>query len=172
MAYVDTNVVIAKYAPRDPLNKDARAFFSYSKTWKVISPISIVELIAVLSRLETELEVPAELESEPWSRRIRAVAEFFIRDCRLLIVSSPITARTKIAGTAFIIPLEYQSSIRQAHALKLKTLELIHLKCAENVKKSGAELNYFVTGDIDVLSHAEVIKDNLGITVTPPNKDL
>jgi len=172
MAYIDTNVIIARYAPKDPLNKDAQAFISSTKTRKLISPISVVELMAVLSRLETELDVPTELESEPWGRRIRAVAEFFIRDCRLSIVSFPINAKTKIAGTAVTIPLEYQSSIRQAHALKLKTLDLLHLKCAEKIKKLGIELNLFVTGDEDVLSRAEVIKSNLGITVTPPKEDL
>jgi predicted nucleic acid-binding protein len=60
---VDTNVVLARFAPKDPVHAAARKFFS-SPGERIISPVSIVEMNAVLSREFLGLEVPTFLSGE------------------------------------------------------------------------------------------------------------
>jgi len=46
----------------------------------------------------------------------------------------------KFAGTALSVPLEYHNSMRLAHALELKTLDLIHLAYTDSLRKWGHEV--------------------------------
>ena len=169
MAYVDTNVILAKYFPADRLHNRATAFLGLDEPRKIVSPVSVVELGAVLSRLQRELRAPEELLKQPPRRRIRAIVEFLIRDCSLVIEAVPARAKVKLAGTILSIPLEYQRSLQLAHALELKALDLIHLAYADNLRKWGHEIETFVTGDSDILSKAEEIQEQLGIEVKEPD---
>jgi predicted nucleic acid-binding protein len=168
MAYVDTNVILAKYFPEDKLHSRAAAFLELGRKRKIASPVSVVELAAVVSRLQRDIRAPKEVLQEPPRRRIRATVEFMIRDCNLTITSVPARAKIKIAGTILSVPLEYDSSIRLAHALELKTLDLIHLAYADNLRKWGHEVESFVTGDSDILNNSEKIQEQLGIEVKEP----
>jgi predicted nucleic acid-binding protein len=147
MAYIDTSVILAKYFPQDKFHAEATGFLEASRKRKIISPVSAVELAAVVSRLEKELQAPQEILAEPPRRRNRALVEFFIKDCNLQVANVNAYAKIKLAGTTLPVPLEYQSCIRWAHALKLKTLDLIHLVYADNLRKWGYDLDTFVTGD-------------------------
>jgi predicted nucleic acid-binding protein len=168
MAYVDTNVILAKYFPDDTLHGKAERFLDQRADRKVVSPVSVVELAAVVSRLDADIRAPKELLQESPRKRVRAVVEFLIRDCNLTVATVPARARIRFAGTILSVPLEYQRSIRLAHAFKLKTLDLIHLAYADNLRKWGHEINTFVTGDRDVLSNSEQIREQIGIEVKEP----
>lgn len=172
MAYVDTNVILANYFPEDKLHSRASAFFELSRKRKIVSPVSTVELFAVVSRLETEIQAPKEILEEPPRRRVRALVEFLIRDCKLFLASVPAQAKIKIAGTVLSVPVEYESCIRLAHALKLKTLDLIHLAYADNLRKWGHDVGVFVTFDGDILRSSANIQQQLGIEVKEPSRDL
>jgi len=167
MAYVDTNVILARYFPEDKLHRKATAFLEADRK-KIASPVSVVELAAVVSRLQSEMRAPRELLREPPTRRIRAIVEFLIRDCNLIIIAVPARAKIKFAGTILSVPLEYHSSIRLAHALELKALDLIHLAYADTLRKWGHEVETFVTGDSDILNNSEKIREELGIEVEEP----
>jgi len=168
MAYVDTNVILAKYFPDDALHGKAERFLDHGGDRKVVSPVSVVELAAVISRLDADIRAPKELLQESPRKRVRAIVEFLIRDCNLTVATVPARARIRFAGTTLPIPLEYQRSIRLAHGLKLRTLDLIHLAYADNLRKWGHEINTFVTGDRDVLSNSEQIREQTGIEVKEP----
>jgi predicted nucleic acid-binding protein len=168
MAYVDTNVILAKYFPEDRLHSKATAFLELNRKRKFVSPVSIVELAAVVSRLQRDIRAPRELQQEPPRRRVRAIVEFLIRDCALTVAAVPARAKIKFAGTILSVPLEYHSSIRLAHALELKTLDLIHLAYADNLRKWGHEVAAFVTGDSDILNKSDKIQEQLGIEVKEP----
>ncbi len=172
MAYVDTNVIVAKYFPDDEFHGEASSFIELSRKRKVISPVSVVELAAVTSRLEAELQAPKELLEEPPRRRIHVLVEFFIRDCNLTLASVPAQAKIRVAGAILRVPVEYQSSNRLAHALKLKALDLIHLAYADNLRAWGYDLDTFVTCDEDVLKRSENIQQILGFRVKGPSKDV
>jgi len=57
LAYVDTDVLIAAYAPKDPLRSAAKAFLAKSRAPRIISPLTFAELSSVLSRVEESLEL-------------------------------------------------------------------------------------------------------------------
>jgi len=167
MAYVDTNVIIAKYVPADKLNSRATKFLE-CKDRKIASPVSIIELAAVISRMDSNMEAPPELLQEPPKRRVRTLVEFMIRDSRVFIASVPAQARIKVAGAVLSVPIEYQNCIRLAHALKLKTLDLVHLAYADGLRKWGHDIDTFVTFDIDILERSDAIHDELGIEIKEP----
>ncbi len=56
MAYVDTNVLVAAYSPKDPLYLAARSFLSKQQPRKVVSALTFEELSAVLARMKPELQ--------------------------------------------------------------------------------------------------------------------
>jgi len=169
MSYVDTNVILAKYFPGDKVQIQASLFLE-TRQRKIVSPITVIELAAVISRLDVELKAPKELLDERPKRRIRALVEFMIRDSDLVLAGLSIQTKVKLGKTVATIPIEYHSSLRLAHALKLKTLDLLHLSYADLLKRSGYELENFVTYDQDVLAKSKEIKEETGIQVKEPSQ--
>lgn len=169
MAYVDTNVILARYFPDDELHADSTIFLESTRKKKIVSPVSAAELAAVVSRIEAELQAPTELLQEPPKRRVRALVEFFIKDSGLLMASAPVQARVRLGGTVLLVPIEYHNCIQLAHALRLKTLDLMHLAYADSLRKWGHELDSFVTGDEDILARSDAILEQLGISVKKPS---
>jgi predicted nucleic acid-binding protein len=172
MAYVDTNVILAKYFPEDKLHAAATAFLELSRKRKIASPVSMVELASVVSRLQREISAPKEILQEPARRRIRAIVEFMIRDCNVTLMALPARARIKLAGAILSVPLEYHRSIALAHALELKTLDLVHLAYADTLRNWGNDVEIFVTGDKGILYNSEKIHEQLGIEIKPPSESL
>jgi predicted nucleic acid-binding protein len=168
MSYVDTNVILAKYTPKDKLSNRATAFLEEGRSRKIISPVSVVELAAIISRLETDIQAPEELLREPPRRRIRAFVDFMVKDCGLFVASVPTQVRIKIAGSVLSVPIEYQSCLLWAYALKLKTLDLAHLAYADVLRKWGHDIDTFVTFDGDILEKSSQIKTELDIEVKEP----
>jgi predicted nucleic acid-binding protein len=136
---------------------------------KLISPISLVELTAVLSRVDHALRAPDELLQETPRRRVRALLEFLIRDSNLHVASVPAKAKLQVGGTSFSIPIEYHTCIRLAHALKLKTLDLLHVAYADNLRKWGFDIKSFVTLDQEIIGKAKEIRQETGIEVREPS---
>ena len=169
MSYVDTNVILAKYFPGDRVQPQASLFLE-TRPRKTISPITVIELAAVISRLDVELKASKELLDEKPKRRIRALVEFMIRDSDLVVASVSVQTKVKLGKTVTTIPIEYHSSLGLAHALKLKTLDLLPISYADLLKRSGYELENFVTYDQDVLSKSKEIKEETGIEVKEPSQ--
>lgn len=169
MAYVDTNVVLAKYFPEDSAHRRAVRFLEQSAVRKMISPISLIELAAVLSRIDPALRAPEELLQETPRRRVRALLEFLIKDTHLHVTTVPAKAKLRVGGTSFTAPIEYHTCIRLAHALKLKTLDLLHVAYADNLRRCGYEIETFVTFDQDILGKANEIQQETEIEVKEPN---
>jgi predicted nucleic acid-binding protein len=168
MAYVDTNVILAKYVPTDKLSRRATAFLDQSRNRKIVSPVSVIELAAVISRIDSKMQAPQELLQEPPKRRVRTLVEYMIRDSGFFLASVPAQARIKVAGVVLSVPIEYHSCIRLAHALKLKTLDLLHLAYADGLRKWGHDIDTFATFDVDMLERSSAIHDELGIEIKEP----
>ena len=168
-AYVDTGVIIAKYLPGDPYHDRSISFLASATRRKIVSPLTLVELMAVTSRHIETLQVPEKVLQEPPRKRTRGIVEFFLRDSNLTPVAIQMHARIKAAGSIMTIPLEYVRTIRLAHSLKLRTLDLMHLAYAENIRSSGEELDTFVTNDRDILKKSDEIEKLLEIRPEEPS---
>ena len=49
--YVDTSVIVARYKPRDEMYNSAESLFNQGGVHFFVSPLTLVELYAVLSRI-------------------------------------------------------------------------------------------------------------------------
>ncbi|OLD03933.1 MAG: hypothetical protein AUJ07_05160 [Crenarchaeota archaeon 13_1_40CM_3_53_5] len=169
MAYVDTGVLIAAYAPKDPLRSAARNFLGKSRASRIISSLTFEELSSVLSRIEENLELPSILRQEPPQRRIRALVEYVVRDCRLTIASQVGSSRIRLGGRSVTMPMEYSTAAALAPKLKLRSLDLLHLAYASLISRLEFSISSFVTGDETILGKTDEIQESLNITVTHPD---
>ncbi len=168
MSYVDTNVILAKYFPGDRVQAQASLFLE-NRERKLVSPVTVLELASVISRLDNALTAPKEFFDVTPKRRIKALVEYMIRDNNLMPATLTVKTKVKLGKTLVMIPIEYHSGLRLAHALKLKTLDLLHISYADLLKRSGYELEHFVTYDQDILAKSREIKEETAIEVTEPS---
>ena len=160
--YVDTSIIIARYKPNDPLHSIANRFFEKDYDF-IISPITIVELYSVLSRIKPFLKFKEELKNA----NIDTIVAFIIYDSKLRIVTRSFMPSMQILGKKFRVPLEYRLAMKFAEKLQLRTLDLLHIAYAYMLRDM---LDYVVTGDDDVLKARELIKQCTGLEVVSPSK--
>src|SRR5437016_6892388 len=110
MAYVDTNVLVAAYSPRDPLYQSARSFLSEQQPRKIVSALSFAELTAVLARVRPELQLPEPVQKEPFKRRIRAAVEYIFKDAGLTLASQVGTSIIHVGERTVPIPIDRKST--------------------------------------------------------------
>src|SRR5438128_12439772 len=122
MAYVDTNVLVAAYSPRDPLYQSARSFLSEQQPRKIVSALSFAELSAVLSRVRPELQLPEPVKKEPFKRRIRAAVEYIFKDGGLTLASHVGNSITHVGALTVPFPLDCSKAASEAYILRLKPL--------------------------------------------------
>jgi len=170
MAYVDTNVLVAAYSPRDPLYQSARSFLSEKQPRKIVSALSFAELTAVLARVRPELQLPEPVQKEPFKRRIRAAVEYIFKDAGLTLASQVGTSIIHVGERTVPIPMEYSRAASEAHKLRLKALDLLHLAYASLISRLEFKLDLFVTADQDILDRTSQIEEALGLrTMHPKN---
>lgn len=168
MAYVDTNVLVAAYAPKDPLHLAAKSFLSKRQPRKVASALTFEELSAVLARMKPELQLPEPIQMEPLNRRIRVAVEYIFKDAGLNLASHVGNSVIRVGDRTVPVPMEYSKAASEAHKLKLKALDLLHLAYASLIDRLEFKLDRFVTGDQDILNATSEIRDSLGLTATHP----
>jgi len=159
--YVDTSVIIARYKPQDPLYSIANKFFATKNIEFIISPLSLVELNAVISRL-----LPYSITIPSTIKKLDAptLVEFIVSDCNLKLVSRSYLTAYQVGSMRVRIPLEYYLALLIANKVKLRTLDLLHLAYVYLMKNY---VNIFITGDDDILEKRDTIK-NLDIKVMHP----
>ncbi len=163
--YVDTNVIIARYKPQDPLYSTANEFFTRKDIEFIISPLSLVELNAVISRLlPSNIIVPSNIKKID----VPTLVEFIIYDCNLRLVSKSYLTAYQIRKMKVRIPLEYYLALLIADTIKLRTLDLLHLAYVYLMKDY---VSVFVTGDEEIIERKNVIK-KFGIRIIHPEEFL
>ena len=162
--YVDTNVIIARYKPNDPLYQYAEKLLVRDDLSFYISQLTIVELCAVLSRIIDEIDV-----GDQTPINLDTLISFIIEDCKLKITAETYSTVMKIAGQEIRIPVEYYVAYRNAERLKLRTLDLLHLAHVTTLKKAYG-IQTFITGDEELIEKAEVIKEALNVNIVHPKE--
>jgi predicted nucleic acid-binding protein len=160
-AYVDTSVIVARYKPDDPLHEASENLFKLSEAVLYISPLTIVELYSVLSRVRIDVSLE--------KLTLHSLIRFIIKDCRLQVVSIPLLAKRSIAGYEVVAPVEYYLSMSFSHQLKLRTLDLLHIAYASLLRRRGIA-NTLITGDENILKCGKEILATTGVLVKDPLK--
>ena len=150
------------YKPKDPLYSIANKFFRSEYDF-VISPITLVELYSVLSRIKPFLKLREELKDA----NMDTIVAFILYDLHLEIVAKSFMPRLQILSRKFRVPLEYRLAIRLSEEFQLKTLDLLHIAYAYMLRKT---IDYFVTGDEDILNVRDHIKQYLGLEIKEPSE--
>ncbi len=86
--------------------------------------------------------------------------EYFIRSLDLRIESVMVTARVRIAGSSFTVPLEYFEAAGKATTLKLRTLDLMQLAYAVLINSLKTRIERFVASDSDILAESDDCTDD------------
>ena len=81
-------MLLAAYAPNDPMHDEAKNFLDKGKHLKVVSPLTFVELSAVLARTKPGLDIPTSYTGkDSLKRRIRASVEYMFHDADVHLAS-------------------------------------------------------------------------------------
>ena len=163
MAYVDSNVIIARYMPQDKWYALSERFFTKKNT-RYITPLTLVELYSVFSRVLEQISFPGKESLNDRSTALNTLIKFVIDDCNLKILSVPYVAEVEIDGTAIRAPIEYVMSLIWAALLELKSLDLVHISYSWVLKvKKG--IGTFVTADDEIASRKALIQKHLGVKI-------
>ena len=160
-AYVDTNVIVARYKPGDPLHESADRLFGLPEATFYVSPLTLVELYSAFSRVEIESTLP-ELN-------LHALVAFCLKDCKLELISKSHLLRAKVAEREFKAPLEYCLAVKLAEQLRLRALDLLHVTYALLLKKAKLA-DVLITGDEEILEKGDLISAATGVRVRHPKE--
>jgi len=160
--YLDTNVIIARYKPSDPLYGDSNKLFTRSFRF-FISPVTLFELYSVISRLRPGLVLPKEAKHAS----VNTIVRFMMEDCGLKLVSKTFLAAAFFLGEKARLPLEYWLSVILAEKLRLRALDLLHIAYAAMLRD---KVQIFVTGDDEILERRDSIKETVELEVRHPRE--
>jgi predicted nucleic acid-binding protein len=170
LIYLDTNIILARYAPDDPQHNKAKILLQKIETGEftaVTSVLTLVEIVCTTSRAYKKFNAKnATLGREQ-------VAGAFLK--RILNinklafipmggeVSINITKRQVEIPTLFALALEIGSKTG------VKTLDTLHIASASIASKIyGHKIDCFVTLDEDILKRSQEISDLIGSKVVSP----
>jgi len=162
--YVDTSVIIARYKPNDELYRYSSRIFELKNVSFYISPITLLELFSVLSRIKDSLTVP--FKEKPL---IASLVTFIVKDCRLKVASKAYTIKKRIAGSELRTPIEYYLAMKYAESLRLRTLDMLHVVYAWLFKRLY-DVRGLVTGDEEIIRRSEAINECFGIEILHPRE--
>lgn len=162
VVYVDTNVIIARYKPNDPLYSVANKLFENNYDF-VISPVTLVELYSVLSHVKPFLKFKRGFENV----NIDTILAFILYDSKLRIVARNFMSKMQILSKKFRFPLEYYLAIRFAKKFSLRTLDLLHIAYAYILRNM---IDYVITGDHDILKIRGPLRQYIGLEIKEPTE--
>lgn len=160
--YLDTNVIVARYKPADPLYQDVNELFSGGFGF-FISPITLFELYSVISRIRPNLVLPQEARHAS----IATIVRFMIEDCGLKPAFKTLLASSYLLGERVRSPLEYWLTMMLAEKLRLRVLDLLHIAYAAMLRD---KVKVFVTGDDEILEQADAIEKAVELKVKHPKE--
>ncbi len=168
MYYVDTAVIVARYKPNDPLRTAAENFFSASRGARFISPLTLVELYSVYSRILVHVRFPSVLRRVADEEKVGALVEASVIDCALSPVAVSLSADWVLTEHRISVPLEYAEARRLAPRLRLRAMDLLHIAYTSLLRKTGVPIKEFVTGDEDLVGKSKRIESVVGVKVSTP----
>jgi predicted nucleic acid-binding protein len=158
VTYIDTSVIIAAIDKGDERNRDAEKFLIHEKE-KVISPLVLAEIFSVVSRNTEKLNLSVSVRKEDVPA---VIVRLSMKKYGLRLICNYDKEFT-IFGD---VSAEYKLAFILAPRLKLRTLDLLHISYAWNLKMSGHCVEKFATLDGSILEKSEEIEEITGIKLS------
>lgn len=170
LLYLDTNIILARYAPEEPRHRNAKNLMSKIEGGEftaVTSVLTLVEVVSTTSRAYDRFTAKAE------SLGREEIAGAFLR--RIMSISNlgfiPFGGEVSINFDRRIIKLPAVLAIAFDIGSKtgVKTLDNIHLAAATIASRIyGHKIDYFITLDEDILKRHEEIGKLTEIKIAAP----
>lgn len=169
--YLDTNVILARFAPMEPSHREAKELYQKIEDGKLEAVTSSLTLIEVVSttgraydRYRTAEDMSREEVTGAYLKRVAATPNLSI-----IPFSGEITL--DIEGIQVKFPALYAVAIEVAAKTGVKTLDSIHVASASIASRIyGDRVDYLVTLDKDILRRRSEIHGLTGIKAVSPGE--
>lgn len=170
LLYIDTNIILARYAPEEPLHDEAKNLLAEIEDGKLTAVTSILTLIEVVSTTSRAYD---SLKDKPESLRREEVAGAFLR--RVLKIRNldfiPVGGEVsiKVDEQHVKLPVLFAVALDIGSKTGVKTLDNIHLSAAYIASRIyGHKIDHFITLDEDILRHRQEINKLIETKVATP----
>jgi len=170
LVYLDTNIILARYAPDEPQHREAKNLLvkiEEGKLAAVTSILTLIEVVSTTSRAYERFKGKAEFmkREEVAGAFLRRVIS--IRNLGLIPTGGEISI--EVEEQRVKLPALFAVALEIGSKTGVKTLDNIHLASASIASRIyGQKIAYFLTLDEDILKHREEIKDLIEIKVATP----
>ena len=170
LVYLDTNVILARYAPDEPQHDEAKSLMNKIEAGNIAAITSVLTLVEVVC---TTSRAYQRFNDEVGALGREEVAGAFLR--RILNIKK--LQFIPLGGELSVTVEERQVKLPALYALALeigsktgvKTLDTLHLASASIASRIyGNKVDYFVTLDEDILKRYEEIRTLIESNVVSP----
>ena len=170
LLYIDTNIILARYAPDEPQHNKAKSLLDEIERGGLSAVTSILTLVEVVSATSRAYERFTD-EAEQLGRE--KVASAFLR--RIINIRNlgfiPVGGEVSISVEEgdVKLPALFAVALEIGSKTGVKTLDNLHLAAASIASRIyGQKIDYFVTLDEDILRHRKEVKDLIETIVVTP----
>ncbi len=177
IAYLDSNVLLAKYMPSDPYYASSCRIFEEDFVHCVSSTLAIVEVAACIGRSYSKIQLADSisdvikvLNTLPVTDRISAFIRFIFSDLSVKFYSHLGSEELLLDHENVRLFSDYARAYSYASRFRLKSLDLLHIAALKNILIEGKiSVDYLVTGDKEMLKRKAEINQELEITMIDPD---
>ena len=168
--YLDTSSILATWVKTDPFHEECKKIIEAVKSKTIIGIISglgLAEISSVVERQQAKFlhKLPPNISlTAEYLKRIVMIPNLKIID--ILLPKNALIAESTIE-----LSLLNLQSIDLAPKFHLKTFDNLHLAtCVLINKTTPKSIDYFVSGDHDIISNAHQLKSEYGFSSVFPDE--
>ncbi len=170
LLYLDTNVILARYAPNEPQHGNAKKLLNKIENGKLSAVTSVLTLVEVVCATGRAYERFGD-KTETLGRE--EVAGAFLRRVlsirKLDFIPMGGEASFNVNDRRVKLPALFALALEIGSKTGLKTLDTLHLASASIASRIyGTKIDYFVTLDEDMLNRTKIISSLIESKVVSP----
>jgi predicted nucleic acid-binding protein len=170
LLYLDTNVILARYAPNESQHDEAKTLLSKVETGELSAVTSVLTLVEVVCATGRAYERFGD-KAEALGRE--EIAGAFLRRVinikKLEFIPMGGEASFNVNDRRVKLPALFALALEIGSKTGLKTLDTLHLASASIASRIyGSKIDYFVTLDEDMLKRREDISSLIESRVVSP----
>ena len=174
LLYLDTNVILARYAPNEPQHDESKTLLNKIETGKLSAVTSVLTLVEVVCATSRAYE---RFGDKAGALGREEVAGAFLRRVinikKLEFIPMGGEASFNINDRRVNLPALFALALEIGSKTGLKTLDTLHLASASIASRIyGSKIDYFVTLDEDMLKQREDISSLIESRVISPADQL